>query len=269
MKLKGKRSSIGDQYDSEIGCFVDNFMLQCKGGGGKQTTTTAPSYQQEQILQQQLGYANAMEDLGPQQYYGDDTVADMSDQTEAGLRAQEGAAGVAGDLSASAAQRFQDAMAYDPLKDPGTEEYLTAITNPLTRQFNEQTLPGLSSSAVKQGAFGGDRADILAQGAARDYMSEMGDTRTKALQGIVGQNRENQLGMLQQLGSLQEGALTPSQILQDVGAGREGYAQADIDAAMDRFGFEEDADRQVLRDASSMLGGINFGDITTTKGGGK
>ena len=56
MKLKGKRSSIGDQYDSEIGCFVDNFMLQCKGGGGKQTTTTAPSYQQEQILRQQLGY---------------------------------------------------------------------------------------------------------------------------------------------------------------------------------------------------------------------
>ena len=56
MKLKGKRSQLGDHYDTELGCFTDGYMINCKGGGG--TTTTGPSPEQRKILEQQLGYAN-------------------------------------------------------------------------------------------------------------------------------------------------------------------------------------------------------------------
>ena len=33
MKLKGKRSQLGDHYDTELGCFTDGYMINCKGAG--------------------------------------------------------------------------------------------------------------------------------------------------------------------------------------------------------------------------------------------
>lgn len=265
MKLKGKRSQIGANYDESIGCFTDSYMIQCKGGGS--STTTAPSREQRAILNKQLGYAEDMESLGPMAYYGGNTVADTSVYTDMGLGSQLAAGEAAGGISDSASQRFKDAMAYDPLKDPGTEDYLQAITQPLTDQFYEETLPGIGSAAVKGGAFGGDRAALLEAQATGDYMGEMAGARSKALQDIVSGNRQVQADMMRQVPTLQDAALQPSQILRDVGAGYEGMEQAQIDADRERFEFGESAERDVLRDASSMLSGINFGSVTKQSGG--
>tara|TARA_R110002074_G_scaffold69528_2_gene162043 strand:- start:157 stop:963 length:807 start_codon:yes stop_codon:yes gene_type:complete len=267
--LKGKRSNRENQYDSEIGCIVGDFMLQCKGGGSTSTTTTAPSAAQEALLRKQMGYADQMEGLGPQQFFGGDTTAGMSGYTNEGLYQQGQASQGMGALSDTASARFQDAMAYDPMNDPRTGEYLDAITDPMARQFNEQTLPGMSSNAVKAGAFGGDRAMIQEAGATRDFNTDVMNTRSQALQGIMGQNQQNQANMLSQLGNLQGATGAAGSNLQDVGAGYEGYSQADIDADRERWEFGQDASRQSLRDASSMLGGIDFGSITTAKQGGK
>ena len=122
MKLKGKRSQLGDHYDTELGCFTDGYMINCKGGGG--TTTTGPSPEQRKILEKQLGYANKMEGLGPQQFFGGDTLAEQDPFSVMGLQQQTAAAQAAQGLSDTAGARFQDAMAYDPTQDPRTEMYL-------------------------------------------------------------------------------------------------------------------------------------------------
>lgn len=276
MKLKGNRSNTGfteSFYDSEVGCFTEgtgSYRFNCGGGGGGSTTTTMPSPEQRKILQTQLGYAEEMKALGPQQFYAGDTLATQDPRSLLGLEAQEAAAGDVGAIGTTAAQRFQDAMAYDPMQDPRTEEYLQAMTAPLERQFMEETIPGLSSSAVKAGAFGGDRAAIMQGQAAADLATRMGETRATALQDIIDSNRRQQLGMMAQIPTLQDAALQGSQVLRDVGAGYEARTQAEIDAARERFEFGQDAPRQALRDASSMLGGIDFGTISkTTAGGGK
>lgn len=267
MKLKGKRSKQVSEYDAEVGAITDNYMINYKGGGS--TSSTGPSPEQRRILEKQLGYANQMEGFGPQEFYGGSTLAERDAASVQGLEAQRGAAGSAGALAGTAADRFQDAMAYDPMNDPRTGEYLDALTNPLVKQFNEETIPGLNTSAVNSGAFGGDRAALLKSSAAGELASSVGDTRAKALQGMVSSNRAYQGDMFSQLGSLQDASLKGSQILRDVGAGYEGYGQADIDADRERFEFEQDAPRQSLRDASSMLSGIDFGSITKQSGGGK
>jgi len=268
MKLKGKRSQLGANYDESIGCFTDNYMIQCKGGGGS-TTTSMPSEEQKKIYEKQLGYAEQMEGLGPMQFFTGSTVAETSPYSEIGLQSQLGAAEQAAEVGGSAIERFQRAMAYDPLEDPNTEQYLQAITSPLTKQFYEDTLPGLGSTAVKGGAFGGDRAALLEAEAAGDYMSTMADTRAKALSDIVSSNRQLQADMMRQVPTLQDAALQPSQIQRDVGAGYEQMSQAEIDAARERFEFEQMAPRDTLRDAASMLSGINFGSVQKTTGGGK
>ena len=267
MKLKGKRSHIGDQYDTELGCFTDSYMLNCKGGGG--TTTTGPSPEQRRILNMQMGYARQMEGLGPQEFYGGDTLADVDPFTTAGLEAQAQAVEGVGAIGTTAGQRFQDAMSYDPTQDPRTEEYLQAMTAPMERQFMEETIPGLSTAAVKAGAFGGDRAAITKERAAGDLATRMGETRATAMMDLIDSNRRQQLGMMQQIPTISESILSPSQILRDIGAAGEERSQAEIDAERERFEFEQDAPRQAIRDASSMLSGIDFGTISKTTGGGK
>lgn len=267
MKLKGKRSQLGDHYDTELGCFTDGYMINCKGGGS--TTSTGPSPEQRAILNKQLGYANQMQGLGAQQFFRGDTLAEQDPFSVIGLQQQAEAAQAAQGISSTAGKRFQDAMAYDPTQDPRTEMYLDAMTAPLEREFAESTIPGISTAAVKAGAFGGDRADVLAAQASRDLAGQMGEVRTKGMMDLIDSNRQQQLSMLQQVPTLQEAALQGSQITRDVGAGYEGRSQAEIDAARERFEFEQDAPRQSLRDASGMLSGIDFGSISKTTGGGK
>ena len=267
MKLKGKRSQLGDHYDTELGCFTDGYMINCKGGGS--TTTTGPSPEQRAILNKQLGFANKMEGLAVQQFLGGDTLAEQDPFSVLGLEQQAAAAQAAQGISSTAGERFQDAMAYDPTQDPRTEMYLDAMTAPLEREFAESTMPGISTAAVKAGAFGGDRADVLAAQASRDLAGQMGEVRTKGMMDLIDSNRRQQLGMLQQVPTLQDAALQGSQITRDVGAGYEGRGQAEIDSARERFEFEQDAPRQSLRDASGMLSGIDFGSISKTTGGGK
>ena len=91
MKLKGKRSQLGDHYDTELGCFTDGYMINCKGGGGS-TTTTGPSPEQRRILNMQMGYANKMEGLGAQQFFGGDTLAEQDPFSVIGLQQQAEAA---------------------------------------------------------------------------------------------------------------------------------------------------------------------------------
>lgn len=267
MKLKGKRSQLGDHYDTELGCFTDGYMINCKGGGS--TTTTGPSPEQRKILNMQMGYASQMEGLGDQQFFKGDTLAEQDPFSVIGLQQQTAAAQAAQGISNTAGERFQDAMAYDPTQDPRTEMYLDAMTAPLEREFAESTMPGISTSAVKAGAFGGDRADVLTAQASRDLAGQMGEVRSKGMMDLIDSNRRQQLGMLQQVPTLQDAALQGSQITRDVGAGYEGRSQAEVDAARERFEFEQDAPRQSLRDASSMLSGIDFGSITKQTGGGK
>lgn len=264
MKLKGKRSQLGANYDESIGCFTDSYMIQCKGGS---TTTTGPSREQRAILNKQLSLANKMEGLGPMDFYRGETLAAQDQYSQEGLTQQAEAAGDVGGISDTATARFQDAMAYDPTQDPRTEQYLDAITSPLKEEFTEEVLPTLGSRAVSQGAFGGSRAAIEEDKAVRTFGRAMGDTRTKGLMDIIDSNRQQQATMMSAVPSLQDAATQGSQVLRDVGAGYEERSQAEIDADRERFEFGQQAPRDALRDASSMLGGIDFGSITKTKGG--
>ena len=255
------------EYDSELGCFISdvNPMMHCKGGGG--SSSTGPSPEQRAIYQKQLDLANSMEMLGPQQFYGGQTLADQSQWTEAGQQAQLGAAGNMGALSETGMARFQDAMAYDPTNDPRAQEYVNNMVGGLQQNFAENVIPKLNSNAVQAGAFGGDRANVMKGQAARDLAGQMGDTATKAWMGLINSNRQNQAQMMGQLGNLQKSALAGSQAMLDVGQQQETREQAEIDSDRERFEFGQESPRQHYRDVVSMLSGIDFGGITKTSGG--
>ena len=61
-----------------------------------------------------------------------------------------------------------------------SDEMARALSAPLTRQLEEQILPGISSAAVQQGAFGGDRADILRDRAKLSTSERIAEVLTRS-----------------------------------------------------------------------------------------
>ena len=200
------------QYDSEIGCFL-NSRLQCKGGGSKTTQTTAPNPAQTAILNKQLAIANRLDAQGDLTYYPKQTLASENALIGMGQQGQLDVAqllnsGLSPDIM-GAAQRGLNA---DLVNDPRTEAYAQAVTRPMEQQFLESTLPSIGSAAVSQGAFGGDRQNVLTNQATRNFNQTLGDTRAKVFADAQRTGMNQQLNILNSLPSIQQGVLTPCKV---------------------------------------------------------
>lgn len=256
------------KYDKETGSF-DSFKINCLGGGGGGTTTTKPSAAQEAILRQQLSLANRVGAAGELDFFPGGTLAEESPVTRAGQNLQfTGARDLLG-LGPDITGAVRSGLSTDLVSDPRTEALAEAVTRPLEQQFFERTLPGITSAAEAQGAFGGSRADILKSTAARDFATSVGDTRAKVFADAQRAGLSQQLGILGLLPQVQQGILAPSQAVLDIGAQKEERSQAEIDAARERFEFEEFSLTDLANRQNALLSGINFGTTTRTSGGGK
>jgi hypothetical protein len=210
------------------------------GGGSTPsdtTTTTRPFPAQEKALTELFGMSQAAFDAGPQQFYPGQTVADQGFNTVAGQQLGLDAAGIQGGLGMQAAQNLS--AAFDP--------------------NSAQSQAVISSQAIQQGAFGGDRQRIQEQSAAEA-------TSGAATQAIL----RNQQNAIQNLGSVQSGLLAPARTVSAVGAQQNSYDQALIDADRERFRFQQEAPETALDRLGSRISGINLGQIgnTTSSGGG-
>jgi hypothetical protein len=256
------------KYDAEIGCFL-NSRLHCKGGGSKTTSTTAPNPAQTAILNKQLDIANRLDAQGDLNYYPGQTLASENALVGIGQQGQiDLAQSFNNNLSPDIMAATQRGLNADLVNDPRTEALAQAVTRPMEQQFQESTLPSIGSAAVSQGAFGGDRQNILTNQATRDFNQNIGDTRAKIFADAQRTGMSQQLNMLSQLPSIQQGMLTPSQLVSDVGQQQQGGQQAIIDDARARFEFGEFAPTDTAQRVNSILSGINFGQNTTSKTGG-
>lgn len=259
------------EYDAELGVFSDSTWNTKGGGGGSSETKTEPSPEQRAILRKQLDLANQLEAKGELQFFPGQTLAGQDPLTQVGQAAQLNAANAIGGVNQPAVASLERLLSADLVNDPRTQALADAVTRPLEQQFFEQTLPGISSAATAQGAFGGDREALLKATAARDFTQAVGDTRARVFADALRQGLGAQQGALGLLPSVTEGLLAPSQVIQDVGAQREARSQAEIDAARERFEFEQFAPTDLVNRVSGPLSSLNFGTVTTTKqsGGGK
>ena len=238
-------------------------------GGGSSSSTTKPSPQQEAILKKQLALANKLEAGGDLQYYGGNTLAGQSQLTGIGQAGQFGGAMQAASMNPGVLGAFNRSLNADLVNDPRTEDLAQAVTRPMQEQFLEQTLPGISSAAVSQGAFGGDRANILNAQAGRDFTRNIGDTRARIFADAQRAGLSQQMQALNALPQVQQGLMAPGLAVQDIGARQEGRSQEEIDAARERFEFGQYAPTDTANRVNAILSGVNFGQTTTSKSGGK
>ena len=220
------------------------------GGSSKQTTVTKPFPAQEKALTEAFDLAKGVYGQGPMAFFPGATVAAQSANTIAAQQAAIEAAAPQAALGMAGARSV--AAALDPMSAQSQ-----AVIDPFIAKLQTQILPGIGSRAIQQGAFGGDRQRIQEQQAAEA-------TAGAATQAML----RNQLAAMTALPGAQDALLTPAKTLSGVGVQQQVYDQALIDAARERFRFEQQAPETALDRFISRISGINLGNITETSGGG-
>lgn len=156
---------------------------------------------------------------------------------------------------------------------PYQQAMLQAATRPLTQQFGEQVLPGISSLYSRAGRYGSGAMERALGGATEAYGRALGDVSAN----IVGQDYARERGLQQQaqMGqaalaqlapSIYQQQFLPSQTLAQVGAAREAIAAQPLQEQMARFQFGQQQPIQSLMSYLSSVYGTplaSYGQQTT------
>ncbi len=143
---------------------------------------------------------------------------------------------------------------------PYQQAMLQAATRPLTQQFGEQVLPGISSLYSRAGRYGSGAMERALGGATEAYGRALGDVSAN----IVGQDYARERGLQQQaqMGqaalaqlapSIYQQQFLPSQTLAQVGAAREAIAAQPLQEQMARFQFGQ---QQPIQSLMSYLSSV-------------
>lgn len=226
------------------------------GGGSTQTQTVTkadPWSEQQPYLKYGFQQAQDIYQGGAPGYYPGQTVAPFSNETNAALDAQTNRALAGSPLMTAAQQQLTDTMSGKYL-DVNTNPYLM----PMADQIKAEVLPtidsrfagsgrlnsGLASRAAAQGV-----GDALATQAFNNYNNE--------------RNRQTQ-GMLF-APSLAAADYNDISKLADVGAQREGMAQAGINADIAKYNYEANLPNNWLSQFMNLVQGQYGGSGTTTQ----
>lgn len=252
---------------------LDHPGIHPKGGSGGstvQSTTLNPT--QSKALESVITKSEQRFDAGPLSFFPGNTLAPESAATTQGRQSildsipglQTGAnAGLASILSA---------LQGTPENDPRVAALADSVSQPILDRFRETTLPSISSAAVDQGAFGGDRAGIVKAIAGRETNRAVGEARAGVFNNAFLAGLQQQTSAISQLPNILQSLLAPGQAESAVGASLDGRAQAEIDSERERFEFNQVAPDAQLDNFAARVSGINLGGQSfaqnKTKGGG-
>jgi hypothetical protein len=248
----------------------------------EQVTTSQIDPALRPFLTQGLERARELFLTGPQPtFFPGQTYVSPSAQTEQAIAQQEALATGAQPTLQQAQQAYQASLGQIGQTaaggflqgSPYQQAMLQAATRPLTQQFGEQVLPGISSLYSRAGRYGSGAMERALGGATEAYGRALGDVSAN----IVGQDYARERGLQQQaqMGqaalaqlapSIYQQQFLPSQTLAQVGAAREAIAAQPLQEQMARFQFGQQQPIQSLMSYLSSVYGTplaGFGQQTT------
>jgi hypothetical protein len=166
-----------------------------------------------------------------------------------------------GGLSNTAAGQFLNANPYQ-------QQMIAAAMRPLTQQFSEAVLPGISSLYSRSGRLGSGAMERALGTATEAYGRSLGDITSN----IAGQQYQQERGLQQQaalqLASLAQAApqiygqqFLPSQTLAQIGAQREAIAAQPLQEQMTRYAYQQRLPYEQLSGYLSSVYGSPLGSF--------
>lgn len=175
-----------------------------------ETNATNPA----QVWEPQTGY---LTDLYSQ---GSDLLSSqpiVNQQTMQGreMAANYGSSPALQKLIDSTQSGFNTAM--NPQQNPMLQRAMQAAINPITQNYQENVLGGITDQAVQAGQHGGSRQGIAEGIAGREYLQQVGDVATNmAFQDYTG-GQERMLNAMNQAPTVANLGMMPAEIQQSLG----------------------------------------------------
>jgi len=203
------------------------------------------------------------------QFFGGQTYVSPSEQTLAALQQQEALATQPQPTLAQAQQSYlaglsglQQTAQGGYTGSPYLQQQIEAATRPILQQYEQTTLPGVSSLFSKAGRYGSGAMERAVGTATEATGRALGDVASNiAFQDYAAQQaRQQQAAMaLPQMATLAPQIYAqqflPSQQLGQVGAAREAIAAQPLQEEMQRFYFQQQAPVQQLTSYLSSVYG--------------
>jgi hypothetical protein len=213
----------------------------------------------------------------PQMFPGQ-TYVSPSEQTLQSIQAQEDIARQQSPVLQQAQQAYQSSLGQVGQTaaggflnaNPYQQAMMEAATRPLTQQFSQAVLPGISSLYSKSGRLGSGAMERALGTATESYGRSLGDITSN----IAGSQYQQERG-LQQAAQLQQAALAqaapqiygqqflPSQTLGQVGAQREAISAQPLQEQMSRFAYQQRLPYEQLSGYLSSVYGSPLGQFGT------
>lgn len=212
-------------------------------------------------LQEALGLARNLF-LGPgPSFYPGQTYVEPSAQTLEALNQMEMISRGAAPYFEQAREGFRTSL--EGLESTATGSFLegspyrdamiAAATRPLTQQFQEQILPGISSQYSAAGRYGSGAMERAQERATEGFTRAMGDVTSAITAQDYARERAFQEAAMRDIGTtalqvpeFYRGFLAPSQTMAQVGAQREAIAAQPLQESMQRFQFAQQQPYQQL-----------------------
>ena len=206
------------------------------------------------------------------------TYVSPSEQTLQALQSQEDIARQASPILGQAQQAYQSSLGQVGQTaaggflnaNPYQQAMMEAATRPLTQQFSQAVLPGISSLYSKSGRLGSGAMERALGTATESYGRSLGDITAN----IAGSQYQQERG-LQQQAQLAQSQLAgaapsfygqqflPSQTLGQIGAQREAIAAQPLQEQMSRFAYQQRLPYEQLSGYLSSVYGSPLGQFGT------
>ena len=241
--------------------------------GASQIDATIRPFLTEGLRQAQELFLRQQPSMFPGQTY-----VSPSEQTLQSIQAQEDIARQASPILGQAQQAYQSSLGQVGQTaaggflnaNPYQQAMMEAATRPLTQQFSQAVLPGISSLYSKSGRLGSGAMERALGTATESYGRSLGDITANIAGTQYQRERE-----LQQQAQLQQAALAqaapqmygqqflPSQTLGQIGAQREAIAAQPLQEQMSRFAYQQRLPYEQLSGYLSSVYGSPLGQFGT------
>jgi hypothetical protein len=231
------------------------------------TSTSEPPAYLQPFLTQTATEAQKIYEAGGPSYYPGSTVVPMSSQTQQGLGQIQNLAMQGGQLTPAATQTLLSTIQGQGV-NPFLGQAVQSATAPLYDEFNQNTIPMLQSIFARSGGTGGSAEGFGAERAATALGRGVAEQAGSLAYQSAEAERQRQLQATQLAPSMDAARYADAQAMLGVGGAYEAQSQAELQAQIDKYNYEQNLASMQLNQYIQQLtstGGSGYGITTNTQ----
>ena len=242
------------------------------GGGGSSTTKQEIDPVVKPFVQDALSESQKMYQGGPAQYYQGQTYVDPSKYTAEAINSAYNRATQGSTLNTNAQAEMNKVLQGDYLNagNPYLSQATQASADIATDQFNN-AIRNASSSAVSAGRYGSNAHQRLFSDASDNLARNLSNTANTMAYNNYSDERQNMMNTMASAPEMAKNDYYDIQQLQNLGQIQEGYDKTALQADINRWDYNQNADRNNLNSYVNAVWGAPMptNSTTTQSGGGK